>query len=65
MKKNQIGKQENLAVGSLVVMKKQPIYKSGTLAVKLVDNEPTIGQVTADIHKMDEGKLEFKIINDP
>ena len=62
LKKHGSGKREELTVGSMVVMKKQPVYRAGTKAVKLLDNEPRIGEVTQDIHKIEDSKVEFKII---
>ena len=36
-----------------------------TKAIKLLDNEPKIGELTQEIHKIDcDAKVEFRIIED-
>merc|ERR1711990_463446 len=57
-------KKEKIQLGSMVVYKKQPYYRAGTKALKLLDNEPRIGILNQDIFKMDEAKAEFKICRD-
>ena len=62
IRKNPNGnKREKIQVGSMVVYKKQPYFRAGTKALKLLDNEPRIGELNQDIFKMDETKAEFKI----
>jgi hypothetical protein len=55
-------KQDELTVGSLVCCKKQPVYRAGTRAVKLLDNQPKIGELMHDANKYDDISLEFKIL---
>ena len=65
LKKTQSKVSEELTVGAAVTMKKQPVYRSGTKALKLLDNEPKIGELTQEIHKIDcDAKVEFRIIDD-
>lgn len=56
-------RQEEMTVGSAVCLKKQPIYRAGTRAVKLLDNQPKIGELTHDTTKYDDIQLEFKILH--
>ena len=55
-------RQEEMVVGSVVCMKKQPVYRAGTRAVKLIGNEPRIGELTQDAVKYDQTAYEFKIL---
>ena len=52
-----------MTVGSIVCMKKQPVYRAGTRAVKLIGNEPKIGELTQDAVKYDQTRYEFKILS--
>ena len=56
-------RQEEMEIGSAVCLKKQPIYRAGTRAVKLLDNQPKIGELTHDATKYDDVQLEFKILH--
>ena len=56
-------RQEEMTVGSIVFMKKQPVYRAGTRAVKLIGNEPKIGELTQDAIKYDQTPYEFKILS--
>ncbi|CAG5105861.1 Oidioi.mRNA.OKI2018_I69.chr1.g2520.t1.cds [Oikopleura dioica] len=56
-------KQEALSVGSVVCLKKQPAYRARTRAIKLLDNQPRIGELVHDLVSLDTKQaVEFKVL---
>lgn len=46
-------KLESLAVGSVVSLKKQPAFRARTRAIKLLDNQPRVGELVHDLVTLD------------
>ena len=63
IQKSSTKRQEEMEVGSVVCLKEQPIFRAGTRAVKLLENQPRVGELTHDVLKYTNSEHEFKVLS--